>query len=366
LHHFQGRALKGPDLEGALNYRIGRFFKSYFARATRKDNSYSFQAQGYWILGNWQLYLATGDAKYRDNATRCSEFLLSYQRDDGGWNNPELKWRRSMKMVEGTWGSLGLLESYRQTGDTRFLTGARKWYRFLVCEIGFQRISAELSANLGKGKKGPRVTSLSTLVLRFLAELAHASGQENYLRLSKGLLRFVCEVQSSSGEFQFSVKGEAGGGGRFHFKCFENNAFECLDLMRFYELTSETRALVLVRKVLGFLRMGLSEEGHAQFECGDIHREVNSHTAVLAQAFARAGELDIKGFETVASKAFNHLIEKQRQDGGFDFSERDSFFLRDKSSYPRNLAMILHRLLPIPTKQVRRPRTHRSYTTKQS
>jgi hypothetical protein len=351
-HHFHGRALKGLDFSGPLNYRIGRFIKSYFFGAAGKDNSVSCQAQGYWILGNWQLYLVTGDKRYRDIATGCSEYLWSYQNKDGDWVYPGPKPCCRGKTVEGTWGSLGLLESYRQTGDSRFLTGARKWYRFLVCEIGFQRIGAELSANISTGRKGPRIVSVSTLVLRFLAELAFTSRQEDYLRLSRGLLRFVCEAQSASGEFQYSMKGESGGHDRFHFKCCENNAFECLDLTRFYELTGETRALVLVRKVLGFLRMGLSEEGRAQFECGDGHREVNSHTAVLAQTFARAQELDIKGFETAASKAYRHLMEKQREDGGFDFSQRDSFFLKDKSSYPRNLAMILHRLLPIPPKQM--------------
>jgi hypothetical protein len=359
--HWNNRALIGPDVGIRFNSRFGRFMKSYLSRVRWKD-SYSYvQAQGYWILGNWHLYSSTGEGRFRDIALRCSEFLMSLQQKDGSWLYPNPEWRGRIATAEGTWGSLGMLESYRQTGEKRFLSSALNWYDFLVREIGFQQVGEEVAVNYFCGIKGPRVPNNSAILLRFLAGLAAVSGDTSYLRLCAGLLNFLRAAQKSSGEFPYTLKGLQGGKVWPHFQCFQYNSFQCLDLMRYFDLTEDPGVLPLIRGSLRFLRQGLAENGRSYFECGDGHREVTYHTAVLANAFSRAREFGIPGYDALATRAYNHLLRLQRVDGGFDFSRGDYFILRDRRSYPRNLAMILCHLLsvmPVPAHHAASPQIH--------
>ena len=345
--HWNGRALIGPDQGIRLNYRIGRFLKSYLSQVRWKDSYCYVQAQGYWILDNWQLYSITGDGRYRDFAVRCSEFLLSQQQKDGSWLYPNPEWPGRIATAEGTWGCLGLLESYRQTGDQRVLEGILKWHRFVEEEIGFQAFGQELAVNYFHAKKGPRVPNNSAILLRFLAELADVTANVSYRERCAGLLRFLSAAQKPTGEFPYTVSGIEGGKIWPHFQCFQYNAFLCLDLMRYFDLTGDKTVLPLIRKLLPFLRAGVAEDGHSCFDCGNSHRTVAYHTAVLAQALARASDFEILGYDTRAKRAYDYLLAVERPDGGFDFSRGDYYFFRDGRSYPRNLAMILYHLLPV-------------------
>lgn len=362
--HWDGHRLIGPDVGIRFNSRIGRFIKSYLRRAQWNDDYCYMQAQGYWVLDNWQLFSLFGQEKYRDIAVRCSESMLAQQREDGAWNYPNPEWRGRIATVEGTWASLGLLESYRQTGDTKFLAGAQDWHEFLVREIGFQQVGEELATNYFSGRKGSRIPNISAFVLRFLADLADATGQEAYLQPCSRLLQFLRVAQETTGEFPYAVQGERGSRCWRHFQCYQYNAFQCLDLMHYYDLTGDFTALPLIRNVLSFLREGSAENGHAFFECGDRHREVAYHTAVLARAFARARQLGIDGYDALANRAYIYLVGLQRPDGSFSFSRRDYFLLSDQRSYPRNLAMILHHLLPEVSIQVRRPARSQSQASR--
>jgi hypothetical protein len=350
--HWNGHALIGPDVGIRFNSRVGRFIKSYLTGLRWKDNYCYVQAQGYWILDNWRLYCATHDNRYADIASQCSEFLLDLHQEDGAWLYPNPEWHGRIATAEGTWGSLGLLESYRQTRDRRFLTAVTKWHRFVVQEIGFQKVGQEVAVNYFFGKKGPRVPNNSAILVRFLAELAEASGVDSYLHRCAGLFKFLRAVQESTGEFPYTVEGVEGGKVWPHFQCFQYNAFLCLDLMRYYDLTQDSAVLPLIRRSLRFLRGGLAENGRCYFECGDKHREVNYHTAVLAQAFSRASQFELPGYDALADRAYRYLLAQQRLDGGFDFSKGDYYILRDRRSYPRNLAMILFHLLPAAPVQV--------------
>lgn len=345
--HWDGRRLIGPDVGIRFNSRIGRFIKGYLRHVRWNDNYCYIQAQGYWVLGNWQLFSIFGEERYRDIAVRCSGYMLGQQREDGAWDYPNPEWRGRIATAEGTWGSLGLLESYRQTGDTKFLDCVQKWHRFLVQKIGFQQVGSELSVNYFYGQTGLRVPNNSAIVLRFFAELAEATGEESYRRHCDGLLQFLQATQSTTGEFPYTVKGESGGKGWPHFQCYQYNAFICLDLMRYHDLTGDSRVLPLIRRLLGFLRQALAEDGHSFFDCGNGHQEVTYHTAVLAQAFACARQFGIDGYEPLASRAYTYLLGLQLPDGGFGFSRGDYFVLSDRRSYPRNLAMILFHLLPV-------------------
>ena len=351
IRHWTSHALVGPDVGIRLNYRIGRFIKGYLPQIKWSD-SYSYvQGQGYWILANWKLYLGTGEERFRRIATRCSDYLLTEQRADGAWIYPNPEWRGRIATAEGTWGALGLLESYRQTGSYPFLASAIAWHRFMAEKIGFQQIGAELAVNYFYARTGARVPNNSAFVLRFLAELFEVTGTPGSLQPCDGMLAFLEAHQLASGEFPYTVRGGSSEQGRPHFQCYQYNAFQCLDLMRYYEITGNRRALLLIENVLRFLRTGLAGDGHAFFDCHNRRRRVIYHTAVLANALARAREVGIGGYELDAERAYAHLLASQRLDGGFDFSHGDYRVLSDRRSYPRNLAMILYHLLSAPSAQ---------------
>jgi hypothetical protein len=345
--HWDGCALVGPDVGIRFNYRIGRFVKGYLRRLQWNDNYCYVQAQGYWILSNWQLYAIFGQEKYLHFAVRCSEYLLAQQRADGAWVYPNPEWRGRIATGEGAWGSLGLLESFRQTGDAKFLVGAQKWYEFVVQKIGFQQVGGESAVNYFYGRKGSRIPNVSSFFLRLLAELARVTRQDVYLQRSNGLLKFLQAAQKPTGEFPYAVKGESRGKCPPHFQCYQYNAFACLDLMRYCEFSGDNSVLPMIQRVLSFLHQGLAKDGHSFFACGNRHREIVYHTAVMAQAFARARQFGIDGCEAKANRAYSYLLKSQRLDGSFGFSRRDYFFLGDERSYPRSLAMILYQLLPV-------------------
>jgi hypothetical protein len=345
--HWNGNALIGPDVGIRLNYRFGRFIKGYILQINWNDDYFYVQGQGYWILANWQLFLNTREERFHRMAVCCSDYLLKQQRKDGAWIYPNPEWHGRIATAEGTWGSLGLLESYRRTGDAKFLASAVAWHEFMVQKIGFQLEGAELAVNYFYGRTGARVPNNSAFVLRFLAELWATTGQVSYLRHCRGLMKFLRHAQCSTGEFPYAIEGKSSGKCRQHFQCYQYNAFQCLDLMRYYELTKDPAALPLIERTLSFLRHGLAEDGHAFFDCSNRYREVTYHTAVLAQAFARARQAGIESYDFLADRAYAYLLASQRSDGGFAFSRGDYFLFSDRRSYPRNLAMILCHLLPV-------------------
>ena len=280
--HWKRDALVGPDPGVRFNYRLGRFFKSYLPRVAWGDDYYYLQAQGYWVLANWALYKRTEEAAYREIALRCSDTMLDQQRDNGAWDFPNPEWKGRIPAAEGTWGSIGLVESYRHSAEPRFLVGALRWHKFLLDEIGFQSVGEELAVNYFSNRPSQRVPNNSAFVLRFLAELSDVTGDSTYLEPSRGLLTFLRNAQRSNGEFPYALPGPLAGGTRLHFQCYQYNAFQCLDLMRFYELSGERSVVPLITRVLQFLCEGLAHDGHAYYDCEDHTREVTYHTAALA------------------------------------------------------------------------------------
>ena len=342
--HWNGKALIGPDPGIRINYRIGRFIKSYLPPVPWNDDYYYLQAQGYWILANWRLFQRTGVSRYRDVAIACSRTMIAQQRDDGAWLYPNREWKGRIATAEGTWGSLGLIESYRQTGAAEFLKGALSWHRFLHDTIGFQQISDQLAVNYFANQGSARVPNNSAFVLRFLAALADATRDSSYLNPCAGLIAFMQRAQKSSGEFPYSL-GAAVAEDRPHFQCYQYNAFQCLDLMAYYEMTGDPVAASLFLRTLKFLAAGLAADGHAPYDCGESRRRVTYHTAVLAAAFDEASRHGIGDYGALSARAFNYLLQLQHSGGGFAYSRRDYGILEDRRSYPRYLAMILYHLL---------------------
>jgi hypothetical protein len=343
--HWDGQALVGPDPGVRFNYRIGRFIKSYLANVPWNDELYYLQGQGYWSLCNWSLYTQTENSIYRDIALRCSAFMLQQQRGDGAWDYPNPEWRQRVATVEGIWGSLGLLESYRKTHDAAFLAGALRWHEYLITEIGFQENGDELAINYFANRAGDRVPNNSICLLRFLAELADVTNDGVYLKPCKGLLTFAQRAQKATGEFPYAVAGTGEGQGRSHFQCYQYNAFQCLDLIRYFELSRDSDALALISSVLSFLRGGLAQDGHALYQCDSKHRAVTYHATVLGAAFLKGDQSGLDDYKDLADRAYAYVLRLQRPDGSLIHSQRDYYLLGDRRSYPRYLAMILHHLL---------------------
>ena len=181
---------------------------------------------------------------------------------------------------------------------------------------------------------------------RFLAELADATGDRSYLQQSGGMVTFMQRAQKPNGEFPYMVEGTTlGARYREHFQCYQYNAFECLDLMQYYELTHDSAMRPLIGNCLGFLAGGVARDGHVFLDCGKGSGHTFYHTAVLGAAFAMAGCLGFAGYESLCDQTFAYLLAQQRKDGSFAYSSADYHILQDQRSYPRNLSMILFHFL---------------------
>lgn len=343
--HGSGGALIGPDPGIRFNYRAGRFIKSYLPFVPWRDNLYYLQAQAYWTLANWVLHERLGDERYRQIAVDCADEMLARQRSDGAWDYPNPEWAGRVATVEGTWASLGLLETFRRTGDQRLLDGALGWYEFVQREIGFQRFGDEVAVNYFAGGGGVRVPNNTTLLLYLLGALWETTGDRRYLADSDGLVTFLERVQVPSGELPYAVPGESAFRAMTHFQCYQYNAFECMDLIQYHLMTGDERVQPIIRGVLAFLSTGIVPAGYAAYACTNRHRRVSYHTAALAAAFLEARKVGIEDYVSLARRAYAYLLGLQRPDGGFIHSQQDYRVLRDGRSYPRYLSMILYHLL---------------------
>jgi hypothetical protein len=238
-----------------------------------------------------------------------------------------------------------LLESFRQTARRNYLDAVLLWNEFLCHEIGFQSAGAERAVNYFARRGDEWVPNNSAIVLRMFAELADVTGNEDFLRQAHGLLSFLRRAQLTSGEIPYVAGRPGNGPQRVHFQCFQYNAFLCLDLIRYVQLTGDREAEPLIVGLLRFVRNGLADAGYAFYACDCRYRTVNYHTAVLAAAFKQAATLGISGYEGPAKRAYAYLLTHQRPDGSFSHSRGDYRILRDERSYPRYLAMILYQLV---------------------
>jgi hypothetical protein len=343
--HWNGRGLVGPDVGIRFNSRLGRFIKGYLPGLHWNDDYYYLQAQGYWILANWCLHRFTGDVESRDIALQCSEYAVARQRDDGGWDYPNPEWKGRVANAEGSWVCIGLLQTYAETGAPRFLKSALRWHDFVQEKIGFQRNGTEWAVNYFAGRTGDRVPNNSFFVLRLLADLATATRDRSYLGPCANLMAFLKSAQVESGEFPYAIVTGTSFRRRDHFQCYQYNAFEALDLMRYYQVTGDPACVPMLKSMLGFLSTGLAKDGHAFFDCNDHHRLVTYNTAAVGAALAAATELEVGNYEMLSDRAFSYLRRVQRADGSFDFSRKDYYILNDHRSYPRSLTMILYHML---------------------
>jgi hypothetical protein len=342
--YWDGSALVGPDMGIRLNYRVGRFVKSALRSLPWKDDLYYNQGQAYWALGNWRLAEQTDEPAFSELALASAERLLSRQRPDGSWEYPNPEWRGRVATTEGTWGAITLLEAARHGGDERFLDGAAAWWRFLEEEMGYQQVLGGDAINYFADRRGAVVPNCSSLVLHFLGELA-AAGKPEAAERCGAILTFLANAQLESGELPYTVSSPLREARMPHFQCYQYNAFQCLDLVRYYGVTGDEAALPVIRGLVRFVREGLAPDGHSRYQCERSYGHVVYHTAAMAATFAAAGLVGLEGYEEDAWRACRRLLAEQRADGSFPHSHGDYRILSDRRSYPRAHAMIHDHLL---------------------
>jgi len=343
---WNGHAIVGPDPGLMLELRLFRFIESYFPSSNWSNDHYFLQAQGYWIKSNWDLFIITGDINYKKAAVACSKHIIDKQRNNGSWEYPLKEWKKYVSTIEGTWASLGLLETFRQTKESTYLKGALRWYDFLIGRTGFQTYKDSLAINYFDIPKS-MVPNSTTLILPFLAELYEIKKDRKFLAFNDKLIKFIQLCQNSNGELRYSVERE-------HYLCFQYNAFEFLDLSRYYEIFHDEIIRVILKNLAKFLSAGVTEIGSIKYDCFQTFPEIIYYSAAVGAALIRAASMGFKCYEKRIARAYNFLFERQRPNGSFLFSAHDipyikkpisRGFLTDKRLYPRQLSYILQHLL---------------------
>lgn len=347
LNNFwNGHAIIGPDPGVMLELRIYRFIKSYLSFINWSDNYYFLQAQGYWIKSNWDLFKITGDMNYKNVAIACSKHIIDQQKKDGSWNYPSKSWKKYVATVEGTWASLGLLETFNWTEESEYLEGALKWYNFLIDRIGFQPYKNSLAINYFD-IPSMRVPNNTTLVLWFLAETYRITNDAKFIRHNDKMTRFIQLSQNDSGELKYAIERE-------HYFCFSYNAFEFLDLSHYYEIIDDERIKIILEKLAKFLSTGVTEIGSIKYDCNQTFPEVICSSGAVAAALITVASIGLRNYKRHITYAYDFLFEHQRSDGSFPSCAHAAPYLRkpishgfltDNRSYPRQLCYTLQHLL---------------------
>jgi len=337
--HWNGNCIVGPDPIGKIHWRVTRFVRSYLPWLPGDDRYVYLQGQGYWIRSNLALFDLTREPRYLEIAARCASHVVKIQPANGAWLHPPIWGRRGfISTVEGVWGSLGLTAAYRKTGCKEYLNSALKWYEFQINSIGFQQVEEGLAANY-YAHSSHTVPNVTTMLLLLMSELYGLTQDEQYLECyADKMIRFLERSQLDSGELPYVFPT------RPHFMCYQYNAFEFLDLAYYYDLIPDKRVWQIMSKLANYLAGGLAERGSCAYNCFKENPEVNYWTVALATALSKAHQLGLGEYEAASLKAYRRVLDRQRSDGGFGFSDKNYRVLRDTRSYPRYLAMILSHL----------------------
>ena len=338
--HWNGQAIIGPDPIGKINWRVTRFVKSYFPWLLGEDRYVYLQGQAYWIMGNLELFELTQQARCLDMVEQCADHVVQRQPPDGAWRHPPLRERQGfISTVEGAWGSLGLAAAYKKIGKQAYLDAAHKWYRFQVDSIGFQQVKDGLAANY-YAHSNSRVPNVTTMLLWLVAELSHITSDDQYLEHADAMVRFLKHSQLKSGELPYAYET------RPHFQCYQYNSFQFMDLAAYYEMTEDPIVWDMLSRLAAFLATGVTQRASCRYDCFKENPETNYWTAAIAAALLKAHQLGLgQGqYAALSDRAYQRLLSRQNTDGSYDFSDRNYYFLSDRRSYPRQLAMIMYLL----------------------
>jgi hypothetical protein len=345
---WDGQRIVGADSGLMLNLRVLRFVKSHFPSLNRANPKCFFQAQGYWIRENWDLFRLTGKSIHKRVALACSDYVVRSQRPDGSWLYPLGEWQKYVNTVDGTWASLGLLVSYQRTKEETYLKAALRWYDFLIHETGFQRHEDSLCVNyFAFSSKGIKVPNNTTLVLWFFAELFKTTGERKFTAFNDKLVRFLELCQKPNGELVYEVE-------RSHYLCFQYNSFEFLDLAHYYDITGDARVRSIMNAMAKFIVSGVTGKGAVRFSCSQTFPEFAYFSGVTGAALISATSMGFGNYETHIGCIYRYLVKNQRPNGSFYHSKHDMIYVRnpiqwgfltDRSAYPRQLSYLLQHLL---------------------
>jgi hypothetical protein len=344
--HYTGGILHGPDPGVRFNLRAWRFLKGALYFVPWGDDYIFTQTQGYWVLGNWLLYDATGDARYRDIAVRSSEATLALQTEEGYWKYPLPERRHLVATLEGIWGGVALLATYHREPRQNLLQGAVRAYDFIVNRIGFQSHTMGKVINYFDKPRG-KVTNNSVIAAWYFLRLWKATGEERFLQHVSALLDFVAAAQLPTGELPYIIESEYEKA-RSHYLCYQYNAFQFLHLAWSNSLKPGDWADAVLPRLIHFLETGVHPTGACSKDCGHAlggGPEVDYYTAAMGAALHEGLRLRLGVRPEMISACYNRVLSHQRPDGGFNYSYRDYGILSDLRSYPRYLAMTLFHLL---------------------
>lgn len=344
--HLRDGLLRGPDAGVRFNLRAWRFLKSGLDFIPWRDDYVFMQTQGYWVLANWLFFELAGDSRYRQFALETTGAILAAQKPDGTWAYPLPERRHLIATVEGDWAALAMLETYAREAREEFLKGAIRWYDFLVNRIGFQQHSTGKAINYFDRPRG-KVPNNSVLTAWFMLRLSKTTADHRYREHAGALLDFVASVQAANGELPYVIESPYERG-RQHYLCYQYNAFQFLELARARRLAPEPTATRLLPALAAFLAGGVTTQGASGRDCFRKSPEMDYHTAVLGAALREAVKLKLAESGALGERCYSRVLERQRADGSFAYSNGDYGVLRDGRSYPRPQAMTLfHLLLPL-------------------
>jgi hypothetical protein len=359
-HFVQQGAVVGPDPGVRFNYRLWRFLKCYTPWIPWRDGLYYLQCQGYWVTANWLLARDCQD-HYGQLALQATDQIVERQRPSGAWDYPNPEWKGRVATVEGIWAALALLASYRRSGRDVYLQRALKWHEYFSTQIGYQTYRGWTAVNYFNARPGNPVPNNSAVALRYLADLADATGTAAYRVKCGPMVDFLRQVQLPSGEFPYIVDEPR----KRHFQCFQYHAFFYLDVLNYYLLSRDEQVLPMLRLLLQFLQEGVAADGSCYYQCQQPYRTVNYHTAAIAAALISTDHVCLStdernAYRALAERALGYLARRQAADGSFPHSRGDYRILADNRRYPRYLAMmLLHLLMAEPDDRVRSDKTQR-------
>jgi hypothetical protein len=331
--------LRGPTPGVRWNIRIWRFAKAYLPAIPWRDDTVSYQGQGYWIVGNWLLHRITGEDLYAETAMTCSRFVAESQRPDGSWPNPMPERIHLVTNIEGLWAGAGLLATYKRAGDEDCLEAAKAWWRFMEERIGYQEHGGRAAAiNYFDTPRG-KVPNNSTAAMWFLSELADATGDAAYRERCGAMISFLASVQTHTGEMPYELPGEGYDRSVPHYQCYQYNAFQLIDLYHYWKRTGDEGVRPIAEKLAAFLAGGVTECGASRYSCRSPFPRVIYHAHTLAYALSCATRWGLGDYRELSERGYRWTMARQRPDGSFPFSRRDYFLLSDSRAYPANLAM---------------------------
>jgi hypothetical protein len=345
--HYERGLLHGPDSGVRFNLRAWRFLRSALDFLPWRDDYIFTQTQGYWVLANWMLFEATGDARFREIALESTEATLALESPEGYWAYPLPERKHLIATLEGIWGAGPLLASFTREPRPEFVDGAVRAYDFIVNRIGFQDHPRGKAINYFDRPRG-KVPNNSVIAAWFFLRLWKTTSNTRFLEHVKVLLDFIEAVQLPSGEIPYIVASPYEKA-RKHYLCFQYNAYQLLHLAWSSRLKPDLVAKPILARLAGYLQTGVKPTGACANNCASAGRgggrEVDYYTAALGAALHEAAGMGLVENTTQSERCYARVLAHQKPDGSFGFSTGDYGFLRDQRSYPRPQAMTLFHLL---------------------